>query len=317
MALINLLPWRDELRQQRNRDFYTALVAFLIIGLILSGLAWMYFSNRLENQQAANELVKQRTSQVDSQLGSLKDLQARRDAIVERTKIISELQSKRPVSVRLLDEMSRLIPPNLYLTKFERKEDKFYVEGRAESPNTVSELLRNIDASPWFRNAFMTSYTGNNPTATATGTPDSTTPAAVSGSPVQNATSGVLPRPEANYGSFSITMDLDEPSVEQLTTNAPALVPPGVATVPGQTTTVTTSQTTVTTPPVVVPPSIVPAPVVTPPPAPAVKTQTTTTKTTTQQPTIVLPPANSINAPVANPAIKQQTTVTTTQTPGA
>lgn len=76
-------------------------------------------------------------------------------------KLIQGLQSQRPVVVRLVDELVRVTPSAMYLTKFSRTGDKFTIEGKAESPNTVAELLRNLEASPWYRNAFMNSFLAN------------------------------------------------------------------------------------------------------------------------------------------------------------
>ena len=327
MALINLLPWREELRQQRNRDFYTAIAAFLMLGAIASGLMWIYFNNRLENQQQANALITSRSAALDSQLASLDGLQERRDAIIERTKIISDLQSQRPIPVRLMDEMARLVPANLYLTKFERKGNQFLIEGRAESPNTVSEFLRNLEASPWFRNAFMNSFTGvtvqTTTTVTSTVTPAGTpAPVAVAGSPMQVESGGVLPRPEAGYGTFNLTMDLEEQSAEQLLNPPPGVMPALVAGTTVTTTeqTVTTQTTTpvtpapVTTVPVAPVPATITRSTVTPvasAPAVPVNRQTSTVQQAPAAPVIVVPPANSINAPVSS-----SQTVTTTVTNG-
>ena len=73
-------------------------------------------------------------------------------------KLIQGLQGQRPITVRLVDELVRVTPPTMYLTKFTRTGDKFTIEGKAESPNTVAELLRILEASPWYRNACMTSF---------------------------------------------------------------------------------------------------------------------------------------------------------------
>ena len=79
----------------------------------------------------------------------------------------------------------------MYLTKFTRTGDKFTIEGKAESPNTVAELLRNLEASPWYRNAFMNSFLA------AEEKKDKTV-------------SSLIPRIEENYGSFVVTVDLGE-----------------------------------------------------------------------------------------------------------
>lgn len=195
MAKINLLPWREALREQRKKEFISINIGVFLLGLVLVALTWAFFSQRLNDQQQANQLVQEANNQLDAQLKSLDGLQARRDQIVERMKLIQDLQGKRPVVVRLFDELVRLTPSNMYLTRFERKGDQFLIKGRAESPNTVSEFLRNLEASPWYRNAFMNSYLGVEQLQ------------ATKASQSQGVTS-VVPRPEDAYGEFEITVDL-------------------------------------------------------------------------------------------------------------
>ena len=118
----------------------------------------------------------------------------------------------------MFDEVARLTPSQMYLDRFERKDNKFTFQGRAESPNTVSEFLRNLESSPWFRNAFMNSYTGVD-------------------AQQKQPSGSVLPRPEDNYGSFVVTVDISdeaaslEPVVIDGTTN---LVAPATAATGGQ-----------------------------------------------------------------------------------
>lgn len=193
MAQINLLPWREALREERKKEFLTINVAIFLLAAVLSGLIWMFFNHILTDQQEANAQVSAENAKLDSQLESLSGLQARRDEIIARMKVIQDLQGQRPVVVRIFDEMPRMTPSNVYLTKFARSGDKFTIEGRAQSPNDVSELLRNLEASPWFRNAFMNSFQG-------------TIASPVSG--------GVVQRPEVGYGQFVISVDLEPPVVE-------------------------------------------------------------------------------------------------------
>ena len=191
MAKINLLPWRDELREQRKKQFiaFSAAVAFL--GLAAAGSTWFYYDHKLQDQEQANQLIQSTNQNLDTQLKSLDGLQERRNAIVERMKLIQGLEGQRPVTVRLIDELVRVTPSNMYLTKFSRTGDKFTIEGKAESPNTVAELLRNLEASPWYRNAFMNSFL------------------AADDKKDQNQSS-VVPRVEESYGTFVVTTDLGE-----------------------------------------------------------------------------------------------------------
>ncbi len=215
MAKINLLPWRAELREQRKKEFVVTIGAVFLLAVVVSGLTWMFFNTRLSDQQQANQQITAANESLDQKLKALDGLQARRDEIIERMKVIQDLQGKRPVSVRLFDEVTRMIPNNLYLTTFKREGDKFTIQGKAESPNTVSELLRNLEASAWFRNAFMNSYQGANAQKAAAG----------------QESGAVVPRPEDSYGEFIISVDLEEPeTTDDGETAAPAIATAATAT---------------------------------------------------------------------------------------
>ena len=191
MAKINLLPWRDELREQRKKKFVAFCVGVAALGVASVFSGWVYFDQKLDDQEQANQLIVSTNQNLDAQLKSLDGLQERRNAIIERMKLIQGLQGQRPITVRLVDELVRVTPPTMYLTKFTRTGDKFTIEGKAESPNTVAELLRNLEASPWYRNAFMNSFLAAEEKK-------------------DKAVSSLVLRVEENYGSFVVTVDLGE-----------------------------------------------------------------------------------------------------------
>lgn len=194
MATINLLPWRYELREQRKKQFIIFCFGVVVLGITTVFSGWFYLNQKLDDQEQANQLITSTNQSLDQQLKTLNGLQEQRDAIIERMKLIQGLQSQRPVVVRLVDELVRMTPAAMYLTKFSRTGDKFTIEGKAESPNTVAELLRNLEASPWYRNAFMKSFLAIEEKKDKTA-------------------SSLLPRVEDGYGSFVVTVDLGEMGV--------------------------------------------------------------------------------------------------------
>lgn len=117
MAKINLLPWRDELREKRKKEFIVFCIVAAAVGALLVALAWFFYNAKLEDQEQANQLVISTNQNLDVQLKSLEGLQEQRNAIVERMKLIQGLQSQRPIAVRLVDELVRVTPSNMYLTK--------------------------------------------------------------------------------------------------------------------------------------------------------------------------------------------------------
>lgn len=236
---INLLPWRNALREQRKKAFITQLAISGVLGALAVFGGWTYFSQQLSEQQEVNQMITQENAKLDEQLKALEGLDARRAQIEERMKLIEGLQGQRPVIVRVADELVRLIPQELFITKFERKGDKFVVEGRAQDPNIVAEFLRGLEMSPWFRNAFMNSYVAVDDTKlnTVTTVINQYAQSIASTNPdgAKELTS-LLQRPEVKYGTFVVAFDLEqpkpaEPPVEGAEPKDPAL-PPADATQP-------------------------------------------------------------------------------------
>lgn len=192
MAKINLLPWREERREQRKKEFIAVSTGVAILGVVLSALVWMFFNNQLDEQNQANQSIVTANQQLDQELKALDGLQARRDEIIERMKLIQDLQGVRPVIVHVFDEITKLTPDAMYLTSFTRTGDKFSIGGKAQDPNVVSDFLRNLGTSPWFRNAFMSSFV------------------AAEVKPQQQGS--VAPRMEDSYGTFLVTVDLGDMS---------------------------------------------------------------------------------------------------------
>jgi type IV pilus assembly protein PilN len=195
MATINLLPWREELREKRKKQFVAVSALVALVGVLFVGMIWFFYDQKFSDQEQANQLIISANQSLDEQLKSLDGLQEKRNQIIERMKLIQGLQSQRPIVVRLIDELARVTPENVYITSFTRSGNKFTFEGKAESPNAVAEFLRNLEASSWYRNAFMNSY--------------------LAGAESNQTKQSVVPRPEISYGTFVVTADLDEPSIEQ------------------------------------------------------------------------------------------------------
>lgn len=191
MSKINLLPWRDELREQKKKAFIATSVVSAMFAVLAVMLAWFYYAYQVDDQIQANQLVMSSNQSLDAQLKNIEGLKAQRNAVIERMQLIQGLEGQRPISVRLIDEIARVVPDNMYLTKMTRSGNKIIFEGKADNPNTVAELLRRLESSNWFRNAFMSSFVAADQAKS-------------------NENSSVLPRIEASYGQFVVTVDTDD-----------------------------------------------------------------------------------------------------------
>jgi type IV pilus assembly protein PilN len=159
MAKINLLPWREELRAELKKQFYTVLVGACIVG---AGIVYMYdmkIQSDISYQKQNNEKIVAETKKLDEAIKEIDTLKTKRARLIDRMEVIQNLQGNRSVIVHQFDELVRAVPDGVYLTYLEKKGDKFSVEGLADANNRVSNLMRNLDKSDWFANPSLASVT--------------------------------------------------------------------------------------------------------------------------------------------------------------
>ncbi|MCG7411573.1 PilN domain-containing protein [Moraxella nonliquefaciens] len=150
MARINLLPWRKEQRELRNKEFNLLLIATAGLAILATILILSLLSRELTNQQNANQRIEDANAQLDVALKSIEDLDAQREQMLSQMKVIQDLQGRRSVPVRVWDNIARAVPKDtMYLVSIKREGDVITLSGFAANPNIVANLVRNLNASEW------------------------------------------------------------------------------------------------------------------------------------------------------------------------
>lgn len=161
MANINLLPWREERRQERQKEFVAMLLATALAagGIIL--LIDMVIRDDISNQNARNSYLQTNINELNNQVREIKELERKKKELLDRMKVIQELQGNRPVIVRIFDEMVRTLPDGVFYQDLSRKNDTITLSGNSESNNRISSLMRKLDGSDWFSAPNLTAVKAN------------------------------------------------------------------------------------------------------------------------------------------------------------
>ena len=149
MARINLLPWREQLREERKQRFLVALGAVLVGAAVLVFAGDQILNAAIDRQNARNDYVRKEIAALDARIKEISELKKRREELLERMKIIQDLQGNRPVIARVFDQLVRTLPDGVHFTALKMTGKSIAVSGVAESNNRVSTLMRNLDASDW------------------------------------------------------------------------------------------------------------------------------------------------------------------------
>ena len=152
MPQINLLPWRDELRKRREKEFIiTAVIAALFMGAVVL-VVHLHYESRIAYQEQRNAFIEAEIAQLDKRIDEIAELKKERDRLIARTQVIQNLQSGRPEIVHVFDELVTTLPEGVYYTKVAQKGRGLNLQGIAQSNARVASLMRSLDASKWFTN---------------------------------------------------------------------------------------------------------------------------------------------------------------------
>lgn len=152
---INLLPWREELKEQQKKEFILISGLGCFVALLLLVLVHLIMVRSIDSQMSNNNYLRQEIAILDKKILEIKELKDKKEKLLARMQIIQELQSNRPRIVQLFDGLTRTIPDGLYLTSVTRAHTKLLIDGRAESNTRVSTFMRNIEKSTWLKKPLL------------------------------------------------------------------------------------------------------------------------------------------------------------------
>ncbi len=155
MARINLLPWREELRKEKQREFAVAAAgsAFVMAGIIL--LVHLNISGLISNQNSRNSFMQGQIEIVEAKIKEIRELEKQKQQLISRMKVIEQLQTNRPEIVHVFEEIVKTVPEGLSITSIKQSGSGLAIQGSAQSNARVSAFMRNLEASPWFNNPVL------------------------------------------------------------------------------------------------------------------------------------------------------------------
>jgi type IV pilus assembly protein PilN len=158
MVKINLLPWREERRQQLTKEFYILLgVGGAVAVAIVASIFWIYSQN-IDFQVKRNTRIESAIKVLDAQLKEIKDLEKSKDNLLARKRVIEELQANRTQMIHLFDELVKTIPNGVFIESIKQNGNIISLEGFAQSNARVSNYMDRLKASAWFKDPVDVEY---------------------------------------------------------------------------------------------------------------------------------------------------------------
>lgn len=151
MARINLLPWREALRKQKQQEFVVMLGFFALLAGAVVLLVHFYNSQRIEYQRSRNSYLEAEIAKLDQRIKEIEELEKEKRRLLDRMRAIEQLQSNRPLIVHFFDELVASLPDGVSVTQVTQNGTQITINGEAQSNARVSSFMRNLEASKWLK----------------------------------------------------------------------------------------------------------------------------------------------------------------------
>jgi type IV pilus assembly protein PilN len=152
MPHINLLPWRETLKKEREIRFGIITgVSLFLSGLVVLGVH-LFMDAEITFQKKRNHYLESEIKKAKAKIEKIKKLDEKKQDMIARMNAIQDLEESRPLVVHLFEELVTQVPDGVYFTSMKQKENKITLEGVAQSDARVSSLMKKIEESEWLTN---------------------------------------------------------------------------------------------------------------------------------------------------------------------
>lgn len=150
MSKINLLPWREALRKEKQQEFFVMLGISAAFALAVWGGVHFFYNQKIDYQaNSRNKYLVDQTTLLDKKIKEIEDLEKEKQRLLDRMRAIEQLQGNRPLIVRFFDELINSLPDGVSIKSIAQNGQNITITGEAQSNARVSSFMRKLDSSQW------------------------------------------------------------------------------------------------------------------------------------------------------------------------
>jgi len=151
MVLINLLPWREEERKKKQREFISGIMVSTSIAVIILIVIHLVLTSLQSDQAKRNTLLTNEIKLQTKKLSEITGLEKKKQKLINKIKVIQGLEQYRFEIVHVLDALAKVAPEGIYYTSFTQSGDELEVKGKSNSNGQISKLMRSVENSLWLK----------------------------------------------------------------------------------------------------------------------------------------------------------------------
>jgi len=156
MIRINLLAVEREAKK-KTATFQAGQKVTLACGLILvltaAFVGWRWWGLSRESSRLDEEIAQaqEESSRLHSIIQQVQAFEQQKAQLQQRVVLIEQLRKSQTGPVHILDQVSRSLPPMMWLTEMKQDEAVVTIDGKSMSQTGVSDFVGNLESSGYFK----------------------------------------------------------------------------------------------------------------------------------------------------------------------
>ncbi|MFH4437000.1 PilN domain-containing protein [Vibrio diabolicus] len=144
---INLLPWRENQREEHRRRFISLVALGMLVAI---GIQWgigKFFEYQQDQQQERLDYLTYYIAELDQRIEAMKIAEQEHSKILERLKVVEGLQNGRNKTTEFMNLMPAVIPEGVYVDKIKMNDLEIEISGISDSTPKLATMLDNMERS--------------------------------------------------------------------------------------------------------------------------------------------------------------------------
>lgn len=155
MIKVNLLLVKRKKKPTPVPTFLVTTVMVTVVSAFVMVLLVFFFSSRLSAKRTQHKANEQKIVELKAKIKEVENFEKLNKSIQEKNAVIEQLRRNQSIPVRLLDEISRILPPGVWLNSMAVSGYDITVDGYAFSNPDIVSYVDNMKRSPVLTEVYL------------------------------------------------------------------------------------------------------------------------------------------------------------------
>jgi type IV pilus assembly protein PilN len=155
MIKVNLLPGKRKKRAKPLPTFLLSMIAVTVGAILIMTYLAFFFSSRLSARKEQFAKNERQIAELKEKIKAVEDFEQRNKIFKQRNEIMEQLSKNKSMPVKILDEISSLLPTGVWLHGMSVSGDTINLDGTGFTNPEIVSFIDNIKNSKMFTEVYL------------------------------------------------------------------------------------------------------------------------------------------------------------------